>query len=95
MIRTFPGALNRPVLPVTLAFCFAQNGLSLQALPLNWNLSKIINAAIFHIIGLTKIIRIEFLPLDWICRGSIRIMTVTCIQYNWREPAYANSTLIS
>ena len=61
---------------MTLAFCFANNGLLLQALLLNWNHTKIINAAIFHMIGLTKIVRIEFLPLDWICHGPIRIMMV-------------------
>ena len=45
------------------------------ALPLSWIHSKIISAATFCIIGLTKIAKIEFLPLDWIYR-SIRIMTV-------------------
>ena len=44
-------------------------------LSLNWIHSKIISAAAFCIIGLAKIPRIEFLPLDWIyC--SIRMMTV-------------------
>ena len=45
------------------------------ALPLSWIHSKIISAATFCKIGLTKIAKIEFLPLDWIYR-SIRIMTV-------------------
>ena len=36
---------------------------------------QIISGAAFHIIGLTKIPKIEFLPLDWIYR-SIRIITV-------------------
>ena len=44
-------------------------------LPLNWIHSKIISGATFCIIGLTKIPKIEFLPLDWIYR-SIRINTV-------------------
>ena len=35
----------------------------------------IISGAAFHIIGLTKISKIEFLPLDWIYR-SIRNLTV-------------------
>ena len=42
------------------------------ALPLNWIHSKIISEATVRIIGLTKIAKIEFLPLDWI----YRIMTV-------------------
>jgi len=37
--------------------------------------TKIIRVAAFRIIGLTKIPKIEFLPLDWIYR-SVRIMTV-------------------
>ena len=37
-----------------------------------------ISVAAFCIIGLTKIPKIEFLPLDWIYR-SIRIMTVADI----------------
>ena len=37
--------------------------------------SKIISAATFQIIGLTKIAKIKFLPLDWIYH-SVRIMTV-------------------
>jgi len=36
---------------------------------------EIISGAVFRIIGLTKIPKIEFLPLDWIYR-SIRINTV-------------------
>ena len=43
---------------------------------LNWLHSKITSAAAFHIIGLTKISKIEFLPRDWIYR-STRIMTVS------------------
>ena len=38
-----------------------------------------INRATFRITGLTKIPKIEFLPLDWIYR-SIRIITV---QKHW------------
>ena len=45
------------------------------ALPLSWIHSKIISAVTFRIIGLTKIAKIEFLPLEWIYR-SIRIMAV-------------------
>ena len=41
---------------------------------------KIISGATFRIIGLTKIPKIEFLPLDWIYR-SIRIMTVSMSKY--------------
>ena len=44
--------------------------------PPNWIHSKIISEATFHIIGLAKIAKIEFLPLDWIYR-SIRIMMVS------------------
>ena len=44
-------------------------------LSLNWIHSKINSGATFHIIGLAKISKIEFLPLDWIYR-SIRIITV-------------------
>ena len=47
-------------------------------LSLNWIHLKIISAATFRIIGLTKI---EFLLLDWIYR-SIRIMTVSKMG-NW------------
>ena len=46
-----------------------------RVLSLNWIHSKIISGATFRIIGLTKIPKMEFLPLDWIyC--SIRIITV-------------------
>ena len=45
------------------------------ALLLNWIRSKIISAATFREIGLAKIAKIEFLPLDWTYR-SIRIMTM-------------------
>ena len=38
--------------------------------------AKVISVATFCIIGLTKIPKIEFLPLDWIYR-PIRTMTVT------------------
>ena len=48
---------------------------STAMVPLNWFHSKIISGATFRIIGLTKIPKIEFLPLDWIYR-SIRINTV-------------------
>ena len=48
----------------------------LQVLPLNWMHSIIISVAVFRINRLTKIPKIEFLPLDWIYR-SIRIMTVS------------------
>ena len=41
----------------------------------SWIHSEIISVAAFHIIGLAKISRIEFLPLDWIYH-SIRTMTV-------------------
>ena len=49
-------------------------------LSLNWIHSKIISGATIRIIGLTKIPKIEFLPLDndWIYR-SIRIITVSCL----------------
>ena len=46
------------------------------ALPLSWIHSKIISAATIRIIGLTKIAKIECLPLDWIYR-SIQIMMVS------------------
>ena len=45
------------------------------ALLLNWIHSKITSAATFRIIGLTKIAKIELLPVDWIYH-FIRIMTV-------------------
>ena len=45
------------------------------ALLLNWIHLKIISEATFRMIGLTKIAKIEFLPLDWIYH-SIRIMMV-------------------
>ena len=51
-------------------------------LSLNWIHSKIISGATFHIIGLTKIPKIEFLPLDWIYR-SIRIITVRYLCKPW------------
>jgi len=35
-------------------------------LPLKWIHSRIFSAAALPIIGLTKITRMEFLPLDWI-----------------------------
>ena len=50
--------------------------LLLLALPLDWIHSKTISIATFSIIGLTKIARIKFLPLDWIYH-SIRIMAVS------------------
>ena len=78
MIRTLPGALNRLILPVTLLFEERFVGFTTMgkpALPLSWIHSKIISAATFRIIGLTKIAKIEFLPLDWIYR-SIRILMV-------------------
>ena len=47
------------------------------ALPLNWIHLKTICEATVRIIGLTKIPKIEFLPLDWIyC--CIQIMIVFC-----------------
>ena len=69
--------LNGLILPVTTLFChfvvFTTTGE--PALPLNWIHSKIISAATFRMIGLTKNEKIDFLTLDWIyC--SIRIMTV-------------------
>ena len=39
-----------------------------------------ISGATFRIIGLTKIPKIEFLPLDWMYR-SIRIITVSIYPY--------------
>ena len=47
-------------------------------LSLNWIHSKIICGATFRIIGLTKIPKIEFVPLDWIYH-SIRINTIITI----------------
>ena len=48
------------------------------ALPLNLIHLKTFSEATVHIIGLTKIGKIEFLPLDWIyC--SIRIMTISLL----------------
>ena len=46
----------------------------------SWIHSKIISGATFRIIGLTKIPKMEFLPLDWIYR-SIRIITVVASIY--------------
>ena len=61
---------------------------TILALPLNWIPSKIISAATFRIIGLIKLAKIEFLPLDWIYR-SIRIMTVDECRALWGEPEQA------
>ena len=60
-----------------ISFChdLARFVLLATVLPLNWINSKIISGTTFHIIGLTKIPKIEFLPLDWIYL-SIRIMRV-------------------
>ena len=56
---------------------FAKNAswcLLLQAILLI-GFTKNVSPATFHIIGLTKVTRVEFLSLDWIYR-SIRMMTV-------------------
>ena len=53
-------------------------------LPLSWIHSKIISSVTFRIIGLTKIAKIEFLPLDWIY-GSIPIMTVYKVYGIWPQ----------
>ena len=73
VLLTFPGALNRLTLAVTLPFCFAKNAswCLLQALHLINSLKKICVGA-FHIIESTKIAKIEFTSLDWIYR-SIRL----------------------
>ena len=73
LIRTLSDRLSRLIFPMTSPFCLAKS--TWWFLLLNWIHSKIISEATFPIIGLTKIPKIEFLPLDWIY-GSIRIMTV-------------------
>ena len=51
------------------------SGATATLLLLNWIHSKTISVAAFHIIGLTKIPKIEFLPLDCIYH-AIKIMMV-------------------
>ena len=79
LIRTLPGALSRLILPSLQLFCFPKDrfvvSTLLLVLPLNWMHSKIISVSAFRIIGLTKIPKIELLPLDWIYH-FIRIMKV-------------------
>ena len=71
---------------MTPPFCLAKSAScrivvsTATVLSLNWIHSKIISGATFRIIGLTKIPKIEFLPLDWIYR-SIRIITVVQSSY--------------
>ena len=75
---------------MTSPFCLAKSAswfLLLPVFSLNWIYSKIISEATFHIIGLTKIPKIEFLPLDWIYH-SIRIITVSEMHINWSPMQY-------
>ena len=96
MVRLHHNASASDFIGVILHFCctkqthfamispvlFASWCLLLLVLPLNWIHSKTISAATFHKIELTKIPKIEFLPLDWIYR-SIRIRTVLLLQGVW------------
>ena len=70
LIRTFPGALSRLTCH---PFCFAKNAENAswcqQLLFAKLDSLEIISGADFRIIGLTKVPKIEFLPLDWIYRS--------------------------
>ena len=77
LITTLPGALSRLNLSWLHAYGFAKNALCVYFYcSAKLDSRKIISGAAFCITGLTKIPKIEFLPLDWIYR-SIRIMTVS------------------
>jgi len=71
---------------MTSPFCLAKSAScrivvsTAMVLSLNWIHSKIISGATVRIIGLTKIPKIEFLPLDWIYH-SIRIIMVANVKY--------------
>ena len=78
LIRTLPGALYAD------SFCYnfarfvllrTLRGVYSYGSSAKLDSLEIISGAAFRIIGLTKIPKIEFLPLDWIYR-SIRINTV-------------------
>ena len=66
LIRTLPDRLSGLIFATTSLFCLAKSASWLRFLSLNWIHSKIISGATFRIIGLTKIPKIGFLPLDWI-----------------------------
>lgn len=66
LIRTLTGTLNRLIPPVTLPFCFAKKCFVVSSTTTTMGssvkldlLAKIISAATFHLIGLTKIARID------------------------------------
>ena len=62
LMRTLPGALSRLIsFAMTLLFRALHGFYCYQVLSLNWIHSKIISGAIFCIIGLTKIPKLEFL----------------------------------
>ena len=65
-IRSYCNYSNRTVENFKSLAKSASWFLLLRFLSLNWIHSKIISGATFHIIGLTKIPKIEFLLLDWI-----------------------------
>ena len=61
VLITFPGAL---------LFCYRNlRGVNSYGSSAKLDSLKIISGAAFCIIGLTKISKIEFLPLDWIYRS--------------------------
>ena len=71
---------------MTSPFCLAKSAScrivvsTATVLSLNWIHSKIISGATVCIIGLTKIPKIEFLPLDWIYR-SIRVKLMNIVSH--------------
>ena len=80
LITTFPGALSRLICRdfarlVLLRTLRPVRGVNSYDSSAKLDSLEIISGAAFRIIGLTKIPKIEFLPLDWIYR-SIRIITV-------------------
>ena len=77
LIRMLPGTLNSFSVPMTSLFCF--ECFSVPTLPLNCTHMKMISTAAFHIIGLAKFPRIEFLPLDWIYHFVRILMVILCM----------------
>ena len=68
LIRTFPGALSRLICRDFARFVLLRGVNSCDS-SAKLDSLEIISGVAFRIIGLTKIPKIEFLPLDWIYRS--------------------------
>ena len=71
LIRTFPDALSRLICRDFARFVLLRTlrGVNNYDSSVKLDSLEIISGAAFRIIGLTKIPKIEFLPLDWIYRS--------------------------